>query len=795
MGNEAVTTLTITSDGTIAIEQMGKVVARMKQMQDETQSITDVIKENWKGISAAVYALEKSVSQALQYMDEAAHAMQISSSFKIMADSAGVAADSLISNMKRATQETIADSELMQKAVKLMTLGYDPAQIERFSKVVVTASQIAGTSAAQAYDDLADAIATRMPRALIRMGAVTREQMQVVTAAIKNGASETSLYELAMANLEKKQLMLQGTQDSATIAMQKFHAEMKEFKENIGKWLIVTLDGLYRAFVYAAAGCLGLVSAYARYRALVYTAMGDDKKAQDNMEVANNAWGARNELLAKAADAVFLEQDTGKKATKQQLDDADKRIAAIMKEMKASQDKNKAMEAQKQYDAFKTQVAGLNPLLDQEGKKLNEIDATIAKLAKEGIDKGQLADLRNQAEAYLAQGRAVEAMKKTREENNKVLEAEKKMHEDIARALEDGEIKDQTNLISLEQKRIELYRQAGYITELAATEKKYELEEKLLDIEQKKVNLLAVQMTDDVTNAKNMELYAKQTAQIIDLEAKRNELQRKKVYELDVIQMSNMKKMEQQYQEVFKSLSTMAGNVGGTAGQGLSGAAGSFKGLSDLLTGKDDATKAIKQKREEYRQMSELYANFLGDEFAMLAKHDEMEAAEQQYQQQRKLSIASNTFGMMAGMAQAFYALSGEQSGAAFEIYKGFKIAETCVNTYSAAMAAYNAMAGIPIVGPALGVAAAAAAIAYGMAQVASISSMQPGNSGTAATGYSVPSVSATTTPSTAETAGPSQTQAAPVINIHVYGSVLSEDELARQLVPALKKAVGDGAH
>lgn len=55
------------------------------------------------------------------------------------------------------------------------------------------------------------------------------------------------------------------------------------------------------------------------------------------------------------------------------------------------------------------------------------------------------------------------------------------------------------------------------------------------------------------------------------------------------------------------------------------------------------------------------------------------------------------------------------------DLYKAAAITKATIDTYTAANAAYAAMAGIPIVGPALGVAAAAAAVAAGAANVAAI--------------------------------------------------------------------------
>ena len=66
-----------------------------------------------------------------------------------------------------------------------------------------------------------------------------------------------------------------------------------------------------------------------------------------------------------------------------------------------------------------------------------------------------------------------------------------------------------------------------------------------------------------------------------------------------------------------------------------------------------------------------------------------------------------------------------KHSETAFEFFKATAIAQTIISTYEGATKAYTAMASIPIVGPALGAAAAAVAIAAGLSRVASISAQQ----------------------------------------------------------------------
>lgn len=79
-------------------------------------------------------------------------------------------------------------------------------------------------------------------------------------------------------------------------------------------------------------------------------------------------------------------------------------------------------------------------------------------------------------------------------------------------------------------------------------------------------------------------------------------------------------------------------------------------------------------------------------------------------------------------MEQAFgdmYAASGEKAKEYFYAQKAVQIAQTIMSTYSTAQKAYESLANIPYVGNALGIAAAAAAIASGLARVNAIRSQK----------------------------------------------------------------------
>ena len=213
---------------------IGGVTDETKRLADQGSGYASIFQEGWVKAAAGIAAAWATANQAIQLMDAGTKAQQIASSFQIVAGESGAMANDMIANMKRATQGTVAESDLQQKAVKLMLAGYDPQQIKDFSAVAVTASQYMGVNVSEAYDRISDALATRMPRAMVQAGAVTREQMQIVTEAIKAGADQSDLMALAIENLRVKQAILMGTEDEATLAMQRFHAEIEEAKKKMG---------------------------------------------------------------------------------------------------------------------------------------------------------------------------------------------------------------------------------------------------------------------------------------------------------------------------------------------------------------------------------------------------------------------------------------------------------------------------------------------------------------------------------------------------------------------------------
>jgi hypothetical protein len=157
---------------------------------------------------------------------------------------------------------------------------------------------------------------------------------------------------LAIDNLRVKQLRLQGTQDGAALAMQRFHTQVNNTKESIGMGLLKVVQRLYGDFQYLAAGALGLVSGFARIDAAIYSLRGNEQKAAEWTGIANASWAARNDLINKAITNMTGEGEVEAKASVQSIAAAQAKVAADMERLKsiaatkaAAEENAKAQEA------------------------------------------------------------------------------------------------------------------------------------------------------------------------------------------------------------------------------------------------------------------------------------------------------------------------------------------------------------------------------------------------------------------------------------------------------------------
>lgn len=169
----------------------------------------------------------------------------------------------------------------------------------------------------------------------------------------------------------------------------------------------------------------------------------------------------------------------------------------------------------------------------------------------------------------------------------------------------------------------------------------------------------------------------------------------------------------------------------------------------EALKTRHDAEMALLQEQydskliaeEEFQQKkAEIEAQYNNESMALLQQHFENEAAldelaveAKKNETERKKELEEIYMSAISSISSSITAVLNEAANAedvSFEDQKKLKIASTIITTLTAAMESFQSVASIPIVGPALGAAAAASTIAVGMMQVNKIRQTKKNSSG-----------------------------------------------------------------
>lgn len=201
----------------------------------------------------------------------------------------------------------------------------------------------------------------------------------------------------------------------------------------------------------------------------------------------------------------------------------------------------------------------------------------------------------------------------------------------------------------------------------------------------------------------------------------------------------------------------------------------------DRMNTEHAAKLALVQQAFEAEILSAQEAARIRNQLAQESAAMQLQVEQQQTEQRRaNWQVASSFYlSSLQTMAQG----QGKAAKAAKAVNKAMALWQIAQDTRSAAMAAYKALAGIPIVGPGLGAAAAAAAIAFGAMQAKAVmSDASPSGGG--------PAASPTVQPIASVTPVAEQPKAEPISTVQVPADTLFT---GRQIVDLINDALGDG--
>jgi hypothetical protein len=789
MANEREITITINADGTAAISTMRNLGDATQKFGNQTSSISSTIQKNWVSIAAGMTAAYLALQKFISLTEAAAEHAERIETLDALTRQYGTTAAGIVSKIQEVSHGLIGQSMAAKVASDAIVKGFNPEQIAQMAQIAVVLKKTSteGISTSEAFRTLEGSITAARERGVVKMFGANIDLASSMGAVYENmskAEKATAILNAVSEQASKVQRILGENFDSNADKLERLKNQIEALKRTLGDYLLRLAAGLMATAQSISAAVLWLTRVVmAPIQTLMiatdYLGLTSGKAEQYRQDM--EALGAAAWDLAEKANANFDiargKEDAAKKAGSGERtpgaggDENLKRAEKLNEAMRKIREENALAEA---ADIEKAKIRD-DAWFDEQVKKLKEL----------GANDAQFSEL---VRAYAAKRHQSIATEATRQSDFYIAEQRRLTEEAVKLEKERAEAITKEQVLAAETR---LKNEAATLTAWGADPSvliraKAAGEREILAIKERG---LIDTITENTTFQDTLAIMAQVRAVQVEIE----ESKRREVNDLDVRRVEIQREIAELTRQQGEMLKEQAVSRVQDALNSIGAPkAGALVGLvGQMEAGIDPYTKDYERFAEMQNRKLMLLEEQGNKQAEINEAVNELIAQGDAKREQQRLAIAQSGFGMMAGMAQAFYAASNSKSLAAFRAYQAFSIAEAIVGTYRAAVSAYAF--GAKFGGPVLGAAFAAAAIAAGMAQVQAIASQKPGGAATASVGGGgTPAIPGAT--GTQEKEQETPAVPTPIYNVYVYGNVVDHDAFARELVPALEKARSDGA-
>lgn len=392
-----------------------------------------------------------------------------------------------------------------------------------------------------------------------------------------------------------------------------------------------------------------------------------------------------NSDIASGFDVVTASsEDFSENLKNASANDLETMLKSVRSELALTNQQIESIDARKAQTGFLAITQGLNDLENRQQKPLGKLADLQEKEAALSAALGKRQTLENAKQAAIRQAIASQELKT----NITNLQDASKTLEQIRRANYDKELAD---IQQAEDKKLLTASQADSLR--YSSKQRYELQEEQLEVAQRQKRLAA--FSDNYTKREQMTLEHQQRVLAYMQENGITNDQDARVIAYQQESYDYQLKMFQEFQDgILKQYDDY--------------------GKSELQKEKDRYAEEIKLLDKHLRDKDITQQQY--DKAKSVA--DDRAAKNRKIAEQQDLEISLNK---QREFNDLFVGMADSKNKELAAIGKAAAIYNIGINTYQGAMAAYAALAPIPIVGPALGIAASAALVAYGAEQVGQV--------------------------------------------------------------------------
>jgi len=374
--------------GSLRIREFAaKTGGALDDIDKKNRGITGRIKAGWASVAVAfgaVMAAIMALREAWNLMNTAAKAQQERVAFENLARSYGASGKQMLAELKRVSNGTVAEFQLIRNAGTAMMMGIDPKNVTGLMKIAAATAKMTGQTVTKAFEDITLASARESKMILDNLGIIVDLEKAYDKYAQKLGTTASALSD----NQKKVAFMnavfeeggdlinrLGGQTDTAADKLQRLEATFENIKVAVGGGLLRVFFALKGTIEWLAAGATEF------FGGLIFGTMAVLGSITDSLHITTGAWDKWSERVEAATAAS--KKLTGDAA--QSFKDA----ISSNEEMFNGQNKYNAA-LKKTGDLLKEQakakeklVEQQKALLDKEKKAANDRQSVVEEMYKE----------------------------------------------------------------------------------------------------------------------------------------------------------------------------------------------------------------------------------------------------------------------------------------------------------------------------------------------------------------------------------------------------------------------------
>ena len=236
--------LKVDDQGTIVLD---KFTSQIKKTGDSVSSMDRALSVvKWDAFTNLVQKAYGVLSKFYDLAERGAKVRAVEESFTSMARNFNVAGDALIRELERVTKGTVENSDLMAKALRLISEGFSEKQIVGIGEAARVSARLTGKTVSEAYEAISDSIINLRERGLKTAGIVIDMDKAYQKHAITLGVGKEQLSDYGKRMAIVDTVMEKTEEDSAKLGkslnelndyeqFQKRSAVWKEMGDQVAK--------------------------------------------------------------------------------------------------------------------------------------------------------------------------------------------------------------------------------------------------------------------------------------------------------------------------------------------------------------------------------------------------------------------------------------------------------------------------------------------------------------------------------------------------------------------------------